>query len=187
MGAVLAGGQSQRFGSDKAAATLGGKTLVERAAETLACVFDEVVVVSSRDTPAGGWTRVADLRPGEGPLAGIEAALRYATERGLEGAFVLACDLPLVDAGTVRAIVAAVGNGCAAAPRREGEPGWEPLCAAYRVECLARASDALDREERSAQVVLDRVAAAPVKVPGALLLNVNTPADHSRAVSVLEE
>ena len=186
LGAVLAGGESRRFGSDKAAATLGGKTLVDRAGETLAGVFEQVVVISSRGPRTARWPHVADLRSGEGPLAGVEAALRHASEQALDGVFVLACDLPLVDASTVRAVVAALGDGWAAAPRAEAGLGWEPLCAAYRVECLALVSDALDRRQRSAQALLERVSAVPVPLPAARFLNVNTPADHSRAVSVLE-
>ncbi|MBM4184875.1 MAG: molybdenum cofactor guanylyltransferase [Gemmatimonadetes bacterium] len=186
LGAVLAGGESRRFGSDKAAALVGGRTLVERAATTLAEVFPDVVVVSSGAPITTAWPYVADLRPGEGPLAGIEAALHHAAGRGLEGAFVLACDLPLVDADVVRAVVAALGDGPAAAPGRAEPPGWEPLCAAYRLPCLRVAAAALDRGVRSAHRLLEEVQAARVAVPSAAFLNVNTPPDHARALAVLE-
>ena len=48
LGAVLAGGKSQRYGRDKSADSIVGKPLAVRAAETLAEVFSSVV--SGRDT-----------------------------------------------------------------------------------------------------------------------------------------
>lgn len=116
LGAVLAGGESRRFGRDKTAESVGGVPMVERAVETLEGLCEEVVVVSSRAaTPKGRWRIVPDLRPGEGPLAGVEAALAEAEARGYDGALVLAADLPLVDGTTLARLVEAVGEGDAAA------------------------------------------------------------------------
>ena len=52
LGVVLAGGQSTRFGSDKALAELGGRTLLARAFDTLGG-FCEFVVVAGRDKGPG--------------------------------------------------------------------------------------------------------------------------------------
>src|SRR5690606_29222583 len=51
LGAVLAGGRSRRFGSDKASAMLGEETLLGRAVGTLRAGLPgaEIVVVSSRE------------------------------------------------------------------------------------------------------------------------------------------
>lgn len=186
LGAVLAGGESRRFGSDKAAEHIAGKPLVVRAAETLARVFADVVIVSSREPVTDAWPHVPDRRTGQGPLAGIEAALLCASERGLDGAFVLACDLPLVDEATVRTVLAALGDRLAAAPAPAGSPGVEPLCAAYRVACLPFVVDALDRGDLAVRGLVERVSAVGVPLPHALFLNVNRPADHQRATAVLE-
>ncbi len=186
LGAVLAGGESRRFGSDKAAKHIAGRPLVVRAAETLARVFPEVVIVSSRAPITDAWPHVPDRRQGRGPLAGIEAALLCASERGLDGAFVLACDLPLVDEGAVRAVLGALGDGLAAAPAPSGAPGVEPLCAVYRVGCLPSVAAALERGDLAVHAVLERVSAVTVRLPPALFLNVNRPADHQRAAAVLE-
>lgn len=75
LGAVLAGGRSSRFGSDKALAALGGHTLLERAVASLEAQCDSVIVVGRGD--------VADRpRPGMGPLGGINAALHHAASHG---------------------------------------------------------------------------------------------------------
>ncbi len=72
LGAVLAGGQSSRFGSDKALALLGAVTLLERAVAALAGQCDAVIVAGAphgiTDWPAAGL----------GPLGGVAAALRGA-------------------------------------------------------------------------------------------------------------
>ena len=186
LGAVLAGGASRRFGRDKAAEVVGGVTLVDRAARTLAEVFAEVVVVSSRDA-VSDWPSIPDLRPPCGPLGGIEAALQRAGERRLEGAFVLACDLPLVTAETVRTIALALGDFAAAAPERDAVPSFEPLCAAYRTSCLERVSVLLDGGERAAHALFDSVTGTTLGLSSADFINVNTVADGRRAESELSD
>lgn len=87
LGAVLAGGQSSRFGSDKALAEYRGHTLIAHAVDTLAGWCEHVIVVGRPTAPAPtlpDWPR-----PGMGPLGGIAAALRHARDEGYE--FLLTC------------------------------------------------------------------------------------------------
>jgi molybdopterin-guanine dinucleotide biosynthesis protein A len=87
LGAVLAGGRSSRFGSDKALAEFRGRTLIARAVDTLAGWCEHVIVVGRETAPAPtlpDWPR-----PGMGPLAGIAAALHYACDEDYE--FLLTC------------------------------------------------------------------------------------------------
>lgn len=181
VGAVLAGGESRRFGRDKAAEPVGGKPMAVRGAETLAQVFDHVVIVSPREPAVPGLAHVRDRRPGQGPLAGIEAALLEAVRVGRGGAFVLACDLPLVDAATVRSVVAGAGGAPACAPSRPARPGIEPLCAVYRTACLPAVTDALDRGRRSVHEAFVAAGGRVVEIPDDVFLNVNTAQDAERA------
>lgn len=87
LGAVLAGGKSTRFGSDKALAELGGETLLMRAVDHLSGWCEKVVVVGREHSPAPclpDW-----LKPDQGPLGGIAAALHAARDEGFEA--VLTC------------------------------------------------------------------------------------------------
>lgn len=87
LGAVLAGGLSTRFGSDKALAEVGGHTLLATAVDTLSGWCDYVVVVGRETAPAPtlpDWPA-----PGMGPLAGLAAALHLAADGGY--AAVLSC------------------------------------------------------------------------------------------------
>ena len=90
LGVVLAGGQSTRFGSDKALAELGGQTLLARAFDTLTG-FCELVVVAGRERGPGhvipDWPH-ANM----GPLGGIAAALRLARDEGYESVLSLGVD-----------------------------------------------------------------------------------------------
>ena len=178
LGAVLAGGKSSRFGSDKALATLAGVPLAARAAETLAAVCDEVVVVSSRpehDLP--GFVRIPDLRSGVGPLAAVEAALAHADDTGAAAVFVLACDLPSVDATLVRRVVDGLGDGWAASPSRVGDPGFEPLCSVYRTSCLEPVRALLNGGRREARTLFEAVKGHTVAGAPGGLPNVNRPDD----------
>lgn len=77
LGAVLAGGRSSRFGSDKALAMLDGRTLLDHAAAALGPHCDAVVVV--------GRGEIADWpRPDMGPLGGIAGALIHAANAGFD-------------------------------------------------------------------------------------------------------
>lgn len=92
LGAVLAGGHSSRFGSDKALAQLHGRTLIARAVETLDGLCEKVIVVGRESAPA---PTIPDWpRPGMGPLGGIAAALRMAQEEGFDS--VLTCGVDSV-------------------------------------------------------------------------------------------
>jgi molybdopterin-guanine dinucleotide biosynthesis protein A len=87
LGAVLAGGQSSRFGSDKALAEFRGHTLLAHAVDTLTGWCEHVIVVGRATAPAPtlpDWPR-----PGMGPLGGIAAALHHARDEGYE--FLLTC------------------------------------------------------------------------------------------------
>ena len=93
LGVVLAGGQSTRFGSDKAMAELGGRTLLARAFDTLSghC---EMVIVAGRERGPGHHCVPDWPRDNMGPLGGIAAGLRFARDEGY--ASVLTCGVDSV-------------------------------------------------------------------------------------------
>lgn len=93
LGAVLAGGKSSRFGSDKALAKLGGETLLIRAIDLLSGWCEKVVVVGRAEAPAP--TLPDWLAPGLGPLGGIAAALHDARDEGYDA--VLTCGVDSID------------------------------------------------------------------------------------------
>lgn len=90
LGVVLAGGQSTRFGSDKALAEIGGHTLLARAVDALSGWCEHVVVAGRETAPAPcipDWPR-----PGMGPLGGIAAGLHHAVDEGYASVLTLGVD-----------------------------------------------------------------------------------------------
>jgi molybdopterin-guanine dinucleotide biosynthesis protein A len=196
LGAILAGGESSRFGSLKALSPLGGRPMAAWGVRALRSHFERVVVISN--TPETGVTLElpsrGDLQPGMGPLGGLETALAWAEEEGLDGAFLLGCDLPLVDDHVLARILEQGFRGRPIlVPESSGPLGLEPLCAAYTVDCLGPVRELLKAGRRSMMGLLETVGFSPVPVaalggPDALTLtfmNVNTVEDSERVASLL--
>lgn len=176
-GAVTAGGRSSRFGSDKALALLDGRTLLERACASLqGCPTRLLIAPPGRYTlPAhlGRWDTHADLRPGEGPLAGLESALTHAPPGWVAFTGV---DLPWLTPEYWHALSAAVTPGRLSVQATDGQGRPQPLGALYHTDLLPHVSTLLDSGERRLR------RAAPPEHTGLVggftartFLNVNTP------------
>jgi len=138
-GWVLAGGQSSRMGRDKAVLEIDGIPLALRAAEELSRVCGAVALVGD---PARyghlGLSVIPDSYPGQGPLAGIEAALGATrTDANL----VVACDMPALNGGILTELLSAEAD-CALPRYPDGK--LEPLCAAYSRRCHSAIREALE-------------------------------------------
>lgn len=166
LGAVLAGGRSSRFGSDKALAELRGKPLLTHAAEALARQCGRVIVCG-RDWP--GLISIADRPEADlGPLGGLNAALHYASANGFDAVLSAGCDTPALPADLGRQL-AETGDVAYLA----GLPiiGWWPVHLAAKLD--AHLSATRDRSLRGWALV---TSAVPL-VLSRPLLNVNRPED----------
>ena len=96
LGAILAGGKSSRFGSDKGQALLNGRALIDHVRSGLAQQVDTLISVG-RKWP--GLRSISD-RPmaGMGPLGGLCSALHFAAANGFDRILTSPCDaLPIPD------------------------------------------------------------------------------------------
>ena len=193
-GAVLAGGRSRRYGSNKAVAELGGLTLSERAVRTVRAVTRHVGIIANDGLePVEGVPVRPDLVRDAGPLGGILTALEWAREEDLDGAIVLATDMPFVPSGLLRELAGMLEDCAAVVPASPGPRGLEPLCAVYGMRCLASVRGALERGERAVVAffpevrvrVLDLGRVSAFGDPEELFFNVNRPSDHERAADLL--
>lgn len=133
---ILAGGRSSRFGSDKARALLDGQPLLGQVAALCGQVCRPVLAVGRR---AGeyedlGLETIGDLRPGGGPLAGLEAALEHAARQGASWLLALGCDQLGLQAAWLRGLLAAAAPGLIAVAFRAER--WQPLPALYHRDAL---------------------------------------------------
>jgi len=142
---VLAGGESIRFGSDKALAQLRGQPLIARVLSGLRAAGFAQVAVAAKDPGkyaalASGAELLTDVRSLQTPLAGLAAGL-LASRHDL--VFACAADMPFAaDAALIDALCAAIADHDAAVPQAGGS--LQPLCALWRrVPCLKAAEELL--------------------------------------------
>ncbi|MES2575776.1 MAG: molybdenum cofactor guanylyltransferase [Bacteroidota bacterium] len=103
-GIILAGGKSQRMGTDKGLLPLNGKPFITHVYEAMKPIFgDNIVVVSSNaDYDAFGYNRIEDLISDKGPVGGLYTALKQSkTKFNL----VLSVDVPLITTELVQWLV----------------------------------------------------------------------------------
>lgn len=164
LGAIIAGGQSTRFGEDKAAVRVKGRALIEHVADALQRQTDHLVVCG-RHWP--GLETVVDWpEPGLGPLGGFCGALRHAEAAGFDAVLTAGCDvLPIPES-----LAARLGTGPAYVGGQYLLGLW-PATLATALESHLKAS-----ANRSIQAWISRCGAT--KIPFAEdFFNLNTRGD----------
>lgn len=163
-GAVLAGGQARRFGSDKAMALCNGQRLIDRAIERLKPQVAKLVICG-RDAPF--HTCLADRpEPGLGPLGGLAAALFYARERGFDAVLSTGCDIFDLPENIGEQLA---GAGAAIVAD-------QPVVGLWSASLVKPLNRFLARGERSIYAFADIVDARRV-TPAEALVNINHPED----------
>lgn len=172
-GFVLAGGRSCRMGQDKALLEWRSGTLVEKLAECVKEAAGNVALIGSPELYSGlGFDCLADVRPGQGPLAGIETAL--ASGRGALN-LIAACDMPGLEVQWLKMLLLeADESGAECVATRDGRGQLHPLCAVYRDTCLAKVQAALEAGRLKALDLLDELDPVVLETEQ-MLWNVNTP------------
>jgi molybdopterin-guanine dinucleotide biosynthesis protein A len=141
---ILAGGESSRFGSNKALQLLAGKPLICHVAERLSQIADEILVVIGYSEPRAGYEAVLpssvtimnDSQEGKTPLIGVATGLQ-ATKS--EYALICACDVPFVKEEVLELLFQRASGVDAAIPKwNKGH--IEPLEAVYRVASTLKAA-----------------------------------------------
>jgi molybdopterin-guanine dinucleotide biosynthesis protein A/molybdopterin converting factor small subunit len=132
-GLVLTGGRSTRMQRDKAVLQYHGRSQLEWAMDLLAPLVERAFVSvrpdQANDPVRSRFPRIQDRHENLGPIAGIIAAQ---DEHPSVGWLVLACDLPLLDEGTLKHLIWARQPEKLATAYRSSHDGLpEPLCAIY--------------------------------------------------------
>lgn len=166
LGAVLAGGRSSRFGSDKALALHDGLPLIRHAIDALASQCEAVVVVG-RDYP--GVTSIPDWPvPDCGPLGGLAGVFRHALETGND--YVLTCG------------VDSYGLPSDLLERLSPAPGFaasQPVLGLWPAAAAGTLEQMFNEDRLSVFAFAERIGARPVKL-AIEPANVNTPDDLAR-------
>jgi len=127
--AILAGGRSVRMGTNKALLEVDGKGMLERTADVLRPLVDDLFLVADDSAPyAGlGLPVIPDIYPGRGPIGGIHAALQHAAQPLV---LCVASDMPHLGRGVIELLLSSARpDDDALIPRIDGRT--EPLLAIY--------------------------------------------------------
>lgn len=183
---VLAGGKSRRMGKDKAFLELGGRTLLSRALELARSVAETVAIVGDGNKFFPLGRVLDDVYPGQGPLAGIHAALA-----GSDAALnlMLALDIPFIEKDFLRYLLSEASRGSAVVTVPKIGARWQPLCAVYRREFATPAEEALRRGKNKIDPLFAKVETrvigeeemARIDFPESMFRNLNTPEDWKKA------
>lgn len=181
-GAVLAGGQSRRMGTDKAFIEVGGKRLIDCALDALADASQRLIVGGTdlklgRAATAADAQHVADHWPGEGPLGAVATALGLAHH---PVTVILPCDLPAISAEDVAVLVKAVsGAPPAAAPSAavftDQRRHFLPL--AIDTSAAGLATRIFESGRRAVASLLDEVAVVDVPATPSAVADLDSPKD----------
>ena len=164
LGAILAGGQARRFGSDKAQALYEGARLIDRVAAALAAQC-AALVVCGREEP--GFRCIPDWpEAGLGPLAGLAAALQHAGEGGFSHVLSAGVDVPDLPHDLAASLA---GEGAAIVES-------QPVVGLWPVETAPVLEAFLAGGGRSLYRFADHIGARRVELPQSLM-NVNRPED----------
>ncbi len=155
---VLAGGYSRRMGIDKALLTTSGQSHLAIIVDKLSRLSDDVTIIRRKDqTKLVTTAHVAfDIRPGEGPLAGLEVGLSQARH---EYVICLSIDAPFVRIALLRYLVSLIS---------QQERPWQavipmldnhlyPMVSVYHISCLSEIQQRLDQKKRRVIDLIDNL------------------------------
>jgi molybdopterin-guanine dinucleotide biosynthesis protein A len=102
--AVLAGGQSERMGRDKAFIEIGGRPIIERILICVESLTDDVLISTNSPEKYSqyGLRNISDIYPNKGALGGVYSALEAATHPYV---LILACDMPFLNIALLRHLI----------------------------------------------------------------------------------
>lgn len=186
IGVALAGGESRRFGRDKALLSFGETTLVSSAVAKLSVAVAGPALVADRGRNLHPRAQSIQDGPGRGPAAAILGAAAHDPAASL---LVLACDMPFV---TVELLIRLSQlSGDFVLPR--WGPRLEPLCSLLRSKALAALTKMVSDGRFAVRgllqgnlevTFLEGPELTDLGRPEDLFLNLNTPSDLHRAESL---
>lgn len=184
---IFAGGEGRRIGGDKPRRLLAGRPLIDHVLER-AVEWSVHVAIAARDPDSGlpGQRLLVD-HVGEGPIAGLASAFRFARKERLNAVLTFPCDTPFLPADLLSRLEEALAPPARAAMAASG--GREhPSCALWSAEAEPELAVYLDSGGRSLTGFARRLDARVVEwafEPIDPFFNVNDQADLEAAEAII--
>lgn len=180
---ILANGKSTRFGSPKADAKLGSKTLLEIVHERVALQTSGPVIVNASQRYTTGFNAdyIEDtIGSGLGPLAGIHASMSWARQKGYLSVATVSVDTPFVPINLITRLIEAGAAAHAVSRNRK-----HPTIGLWDVTTIELLERMLEREDYAAHRWLEQCQARSVIFEDANgmdpFFNINTAEDLEAA------
>jgi molybdopterin-guanine dinucleotide biosynthesis protein A len=178
---ILAGGKSQRMGTDKGLLMLNGKTFVRHICDALMPIVGEniVIVSANADYDFLGHTRIEDLIDDKGPVGGIYTALKHSKTKFN---FVLSVDAPLVSTDLLQWLVKNHEDSYMMTQVQVGDNA-SPLIAVYDRSCKAAFGEHMAGKQLMLRKVVEDLTHQTLVVPekwSKQVQNINTPEEYKK-------
>lgn len=186
--AILAGGQGRRIGGGKPLRVLGGETLLSRAVKQARQWSDEIAVVVRSVDQLGDAeaTMIADRTGIDGPLAGVAAALEWASDTNAEAVLTIPTDMPFLPRDLGQRLEQA------RPPRQVGLASsgghTHPVCALWPVSALRELPSFIGSGSASLRRFADHIGCVVIdwaSEPFDPFFNINCPQDLAQAERLL--
>jgi molybdenum cofactor guanylyltransferase len=180
-GFVLVGGNSTRMGQDKAFLPWRSTILVKHVADKVRCAAGTVTLIGQPQRyEMLGLPCLPDLHPGNGPLAGIEAALE--SNQG-EFNLILACDTPELSTSHLKQLLStAAGSSSRCVVTKDDAGGVHPLCAVYRSDCLPAVRRCVEEGRLQVTRFVEEIGAHYITT-AVRIHNLNTPEEWNKLLA----
>lgn len=184
-GVVLAGGQSSRYGQPKMFEQFAGQPLYQYSLNALQQNQLQPLIIATNAHLQQGFAQdnvqwLIEPQPHQGPLFALHNIMENFP--AVEWFFVLASDMPFIDAALVKALLSFIDERYDAIVPQQADR-LQPLVALYRRTAYPFASKLVQQNRRSMQALLEklRVCYVPFESDTMTFTNINTPQDWQRS------
>jgi molybdopterin-guanine dinucleotide biosynthesis protein A len=176
--AILIGGKSSRFGSDKVYMKLDTESISEYLFNKFREIFSEVFFISNETKKiAEDQTLYTDIIADKGPLGGLYTSLKKSAN---PYCFVAACDTPFISGELIKLLWDSCNKYEAVVPVWQGKS--EPLASFYHKRCTDKIEELIENDNISLKNFLEQVKTRKVNLSGVyseielrkLFFNINT-------------
>lgn len=159
--ALIAGGQSRRFGSSKLLARFKDKRLIDHALNIASAISPDTILIgdSPSATEAEGVPIYKDIIPGCGPLGGVYTALYYARQKYVA---ILPADMPLLAVDVYRFLYPSCTQERPVVAF--SHKGLEPLVSIWPVTILAELEKSIKNRQYSLHKLLQNLNAKEIEL-----------------------
>ena len=179
---ILIGGESKRFGSPKWEAIIDGIKLIDRTWDSCE-MFENRFVVGKEKPDSISYSFIKDELDLQAPINGIYTALKYSKT---DWAFLLSCDLPLIDSRVFEKLWESKSENCDAVIPFSNDK-IQVTCGFYHKRVLSTLESEIEKKNYSIFKLLEKLNTAYIKFGNDnRFTNMNTQNDLDKIASIFD-